>query len=162
MRNRAARIVSAFLAVAAMGAALPDTFAGTAVAQDARPVRLTVDRAKVVRIPRPADTVIIGNPGVVGAVLQDATTIVLTGRAAGETNIIILDDAGDPIVDETVVVGQASHATVRVYMGTVRQSYACAPYCTRSVDAGDEPANVKVTAGNIATKNTFAKGDSDD
>ena len=162
MRNRAARIVSTFLAVAMMGAAVPDAFVGSASAQDARPVRLTVDRAKVVRIPRPADTVIIGNPGVVGAVLQDATTIVLTGRAAGETNIIILDDAGDPIVDETIVVGQASHATVRVYMGTSRQSYACAPYCTRSVDAGDDPGNVRVTAGSIAAKNKFAKGDTED
>ena len=120
-------------------------------------MRISVDRAKVVRIPRAADTVVIGNPGIADATLQDATTIVITGRTAGETNIIVLDEAGDPIVDETIVVGRPLHATVRLYTGTVQRTYACAPSCTAVVDAGDEPKWVEDRAKAVTFKRDVSK-----
>lgn len=146
-----ASIARALLALAA-GASLQLHAPAPAAAQEVRPVRISVDRAKVVRIPRAADTVVIGNPGIVDATLQDATTIIITGRAAGETNIIVLDEAGDPIVDETIVVGPPLHATVRLFSGTVQRSYACAPTCAPVVDAGDEPVWVENRAKAVQNK----------
>ena len=97
-------------------------------------VRIARDRSKVVRIPRPADTVVIGNPDIADVVLQDATTLVITGRELGETNLIILDEEGDPIVDETIVVGQATVATVTVFRAADKsESYRCSPDCSAAI-----------------------------
>ena len=148
----------ALAALLALSAAAPLAPAG-AQAAEVRPVRISVDRAKVVRIPRAADTVVIGNPGIADATLQDATTIIITGRAAGETNIIVLDEAGDPIVDETIVVGRPLHATVKLFTGTVVRTYACAPTCTATVDAGDEPKWVEDRSKAIGFKRDASKID---
>ena len=149
-------LLAAFMSLSSATALVAVTPA--AHAQEVTPVRISVDRAKVVRIPRAADTVIIGNPGIVDATLQDATTIVLTGRTVGETNVIVLDEAGDPIGDETIVVGQARHTMVRVFTGTLRLSYACAPNCTRAVDAGDEPKPTEDLLKVLSQKHVFSAG----
>lgn len=155
MTPRTVRLAAA-LALTAASLVLP---AASAAAEGVQPVRISVDRAKVVRIPRAADTVVIGNPGIADATLQDATTIVITGRAAGETNIIVLDEAGDPIVDETIVVGRPLHATVKLFTGTVVRTYACAPTCTATVDAGDEPKWVEDRSKAIGFKRDASKID---
>ena len=126
----------ALLALPFAWVALP----GTAVAQDGaygagsydQPayVRIARNRSKVVRIPRPADTVVVGNPDIADFVLQDATTLVLTGKALGETNLIILDEEGDPIVDETIVVGEPLNAAVNIYRPAGRSAYRCSPDCS--------------------------------
>ena len=46
-------------------------------------VLVTVDQAKVFRIPRPAATIIVGNPAIVDATVEDEQTLVLTGRSFG-------------------------------------------------------------------------------
>ncbi|MEZ5799399.1 MAG: pilus assembly protein N-terminal domain-containing protein [Nitratireductor sp.] len=58
------------------------------------PVTVIVDRAKVFRISRPAATVIIGNPSIADATVEDEKTLVLTGRSFGVTNLIVLDAMG--------------------------------------------------------------------
>ena len=93
-------------------------------------VRLSRNRSKVVRIPRPADTVVVGNPDIADFVLQDATTLVLTGKQLGETNLIILDEDGDPIVDETIVVGEPLNAAVNIFRPAGRSAYRCSPDCS--------------------------------
>ena len=153
MTSKLLRALAASLALCTVAPAT------AAVAQEVQPVRISVDRAKVVRIPRAADTVVIGNPGIADATLQDATTIVITGRTAGETNIIVLDEAGDPIVDETIVVGRPLHATVKLFTGTVVRTYACAPTCTATVDAGDEPKWVEDRSKAIGFKRDASKID---
>ncbi len=67
-----------------------------------QPVIVTVDRAKVFRISSPASTVIVGNPAIADATVEDDVTLVLTGRSFGVTNLIVLDHEGNPIVDETI------------------------------------------------------------
>ena len=148
-----------FLAATLVAGTVLTAPAPEASAQDARYVRVSVDRAKVVRIPRAADTVVIGNPGIVDATLQDATTIVLTGRTAGETNLIVLDEAGDPIIDETIVVGPPLHATVRLFAGTSQRSYACSPICTGVVAAGDDEAWVAGRSKAVSAKRSVSNVD---
>ena len=66
------------------------------------------------------------------AAVQDATTIVLTGKGFGVTNLVVLDLDGQPIVDEQVVVSRQSASSVRIYRRANVQTLSCTPYCESS------------------------------
>ena len=92
-------------------------------------IGVTMNQAKVIKLARPADTVVIGNPEIADAAVQDAQTIVLTGRGFGVTNIVVLDADGQPIVDEQIVVSRQTVNSVRVYRRSDVQTLSCTPYC---------------------------------
>ena len=106
-------------------------FAGFAVAAPAfaAPLEVVMNQARIVKLTSPADTIVIGNPMIADASVQDATTIVLTGKGFGVTNIVVLDQEGNPIVDEQVVVSRQDVATVRVYRRADVQTLSCTPRC---------------------------------
>ena len=92
-------------------------------------IRVFVDQARVVKLARPADTIIVGNPEIADAAVQDASTVVLTGKGFGVTNLVILDGDGAAIVDEQIVVSRSSANTVNVYRRAELQALSCSPYC---------------------------------
>ncbi len=120
-------------------------------------LKIVVDRAKVVRIAKEADTVIIGNPAIVDATIQDARTLVLTGRSFGVTNLIVLDNNGDPIVDETVVVSGHETNTVRIYRQAIRETLACSPVCEPTLTIGDDRAAFEGTSRQIRARNSLSE-----
>jgi Flp pilus assembly secretin CpaC len=67
-------------------------------------IQVEMNQAKIVKLARPADTIVIGNPAIADASVQDASTIVLTAKGFGVTNLVVLDNEGNPIVDEQVTV----------------------------------------------------------
>ena len=93
------------------------------------PITVKANMARILRISAPAATVIIGNPGVADVTIQDPQTLVLTGKSYGQTNLIVLDSAGNPVADTMVSVVQANGDTITVYMGTARTTLACDPIC---------------------------------
>jgi Flp pilus assembly secretin CpaC len=109
-----------------------------AAAEQSEPISVKVNMARILRISAPAATVIIGNPGVADITIQDPQTLVLTGRSYGQTNLIILDSAGNPVADTIVSVVQGQADTVTVYMGTARQTLACQPVCQPTITLGDD------------------------
>src|ERR1019366_2351496 len=50
-------------------------------------ITVGVDRAQVLRVSRPADVFIVGNPAIADATVQDSQTLVITGKSFGSTNI---------------------------------------------------------------------------
>lgn len=92
-------------------------------------INVVMNQAKIIKLARPADTVVIGNPEIADAAIQDARTIVLTGKGFGVTNIVALDTEGRPIVDEQVVVSRQTVDSVRVYRRSDVQTLSCTPYC---------------------------------
>ncbi len=92
-------------------------------------IEVVMNQAKIVKLARPADTIIIGNPAIADASVQDATTIVLTGRGFGVTNLVVLDADGAPIVDEQIMVSRQTARSVRIYRRAEVQSLSCTPYC---------------------------------
>ncbi len=135
-------------------AAMNTTFVTSADAGEA--VVVTIDRAKVLRISRPADTIIIGNPSIADATIQDQRTLVLTGRSFGVTNIVILDSDGEPIVDETIVVQGHETNTVRIYRRAVRETLACSPVCEPTLTIGDDSTSFQNAAGQIKERNALS------
>ena len=67
-----------------------------------------MNQAKIVKLSRAADTIIIGNPEIADASVQDASTVVLTGKGFGVTNLVVLDEAGAPIIDEQIMVSRST------------------------------------------------------
>ena len=100
-------------------------------------VTVNVNMARILRINAPAATVIIGNPGIADVTIQDAQTLILTGKSYGQTNLIVLDSAGNPIADTLVEVIQTSDDVVTVYMGQARTTLACEPICQPTITLGD-------------------------
>lgn len=92
-------------------------------------IEVVMNQAKIVKLSRPADTIVIGNPEIADAAVQDATTIVLTGKGFGVTNMVVLDLEGQPIVDEQVTVSRQAVQSVRIYRRANIQTLSCTPYC---------------------------------
>ncbi len=95
-------------------------------------IKLMMNEAKIVKLARPADTVVIGNPEIADAAVQDASTIVLTGKGFGVTNLVVLDIDGEPVVDEQVFVARQDARSVRIYRRDTVQTLSCTPYCESS------------------------------
>ena len=111
-----------------------------AKASDDDMIRVFMDHARVLKLDRPVSKVIIGNAGVADITVADPKTIVLTGKAYGTTNLVILDSAGDAIVDERILVSVDEANTLRIYKQTVRTVYSCAPSCEEHVQTATPAA----------------------
>lgn len=102
-------------------------------------LRVSMNHARVLRLDRPVSKVIVGNSKVADATVADATTIVLTGRSFGTTNLVLLDSDGNPIVDERILVSIDEGNTVRVFRQTERTVLSCTPNCEQhSQNSGDK------------------------
>ncbi|KFB11332.1 pilus assembly protein N-terminal domain-containing protein [Nitratireductor basaltis] len=126
-------------------AALLVVSAGSALANG---IGVTMHQAKIVKLARAADTVIIGNPEIADATVQDANTIVLTGRGFGVTNMVVLDENGQPIVDEQVTVSRQAANSVRVFRRSDIQTLSCTPYCEGAFKTEAERASEAEFGGN--------------
>ncbi len=131
------------------------TFAGlaslAATAAAAEPISVIVDRAKVLHISQPADVVIIGNPAIADATIQDSQTLIITGRSYGTTNLIVLDKQGQSIADNVITVEPSNDKVVTVYRRDSRQTLSCTPECSPILSLGDTPnvfesANAQIQA----------------
>ncbi|WP_417675424.1 pilus assembly protein N-terminal domain-containing protein [Roseibium sp.] len=121
------------------------------------PVIVTVDRAKVFRIKEPASTVIIGNPFIADVSMHDHFTVVVTGKSYGSTNLVILDDKGEPIIDEVIIVRASEDKIVSVTRNALRQTYTCAPNCEPTLRLGDSQTAFDTFAQQAATRNDLAE-----
>ncbi|PYE35062.1 putative type II/III system pilus formation protein [Rhizobium sp. PP-WC-1G-195] len=117
-------MIGAALCLAA-GAMMP----GFAIAQDAALMNVYLNHARVLKLDRSVSRVIIGSAEIADATVADAQTIVLTGKAVGTTNIVILDENDNPIVDQRILVSTDEGNTLRVYRSTARAVLTCTPSC---------------------------------
>lgn len=99
------------------------------VTRDQTTLPIVLDFAKVLTFDQPARTVIIGNPGVVDGTLSDETTMVLTGKAVGATNMIVLGEGGREIANFRVTVSTNTRQVTTIDHGGVQQIYSCVDTC---------------------------------
>jgi hypothetical protein len=119
------------------------------------PLTVVMDRAKIMKISAPAATVIVGNPAIADALIHDRQTLIITGRAVGLTNLVILDAKGEPIADEVIVVQKIQDGLVTVQRGGNRSSYSCTPHCANMMEVGDAPAVFDQTVTQLKQRNSF-------
>ena len=117
------------------------------VAADAG-IEVEMNQAKIVKLARPADTIVIGNPAIADASVQDASTIVLTGKGFGVTNLVVLDNDGNPIVDEQVTVVRADGQLGPRLPPRRMQTLSCTPYCESSYKSeAERTSEAEMSAG---------------
>jgi Pilus formation protein N terminal region len=143
-----------------LAAALAVAFAAPsiAVAQSVEPIVVTIDHAKVMRISAPAETIIVGNPAIADATIYDRQTIVITGKTAGTTNLVVLDNKGKPIADEILKVAIPSDKVVSIQRGpgTAQFTYACTPICAPILTPGDDKEYFEVSNNQINNRNNMS------
>ncbi len=147
-RTRAVLMVAAVLVFGGPGTG--------ARATESPAIDVVLDKAKVIRMPPHAETIVVGNP-----IIADVTTlknnglVVVTGKGFGETNLIFLDGTGNAI-EETSVRVQASPSLLTVQRGFNHESYACQPRCEPTVSLGDSVDFLKDSSTQITSRNSLA------
>ena len=119
---------------------------------------LTIDFATILELDRPAATLIIGNPGIADASVQDEQTVILTGKTAGSTNLIVLDQNGEEVANLTVRVSSDIRQLTTVFYGSRRQTFSCAPTCEQVISVGDSPEAFEAAKAQIQNRTQFATG----
>ena len=104
------------------------------VAQHAPIVELKPGFATLITLDRAAKTVAIGNPEVADVSIPSPTSVLVTGKDVGRTNLIIIDETGKSISSTIVTVGTtAGFSLIKVHNKRSLQdhaSYHCDPTCT--------------------------------
>ncbi len=119
---------------------------------------VTLDQAKVAKLPPGTTTLIIGNPMIADVTMLKASgAMVVTGKGYGETNLIALDSAGSVVAEEQLRVLPARSVVV-LQNGNSRVSYACNPDCMPMVQLGDDPKSFKDAGDEITSRNSYATG----
>jgi Flp pilus assembly secretin CpaC len=143
---------------ALLGIALAAAAASTARADD---LVVKYDQSQLLRLPRPAAEIIIGNPAIADISVQSGNLLVITGKTFGITNIIALDAERNVIQDQRVLVKRDESKVVNLQRGTQRQSYNCTPQCNPSMTIGDEQKYFDAVATAAQRKMNFSSGAAD-
>ena len=122
-------------------------------------VAITVDNAKVIRLPAKAQTVIVGNPMIADVAMQKHGVVILTGKSFGTTNLIALDGTGAMLAESMISVQAPQTSIVVVERGPgERNSYSCTPNCQPSMQLGDAPKYFSDVSGQAEARRALATG----
>jgi Flp pilus assembly secretin CpaC len=121
-------------------------------------IDVTIDFARLLKVAEPAETVVIGNPGIADATVSDEQTLVLTGKTAGTTNLIVLNEEGAEVLNAVVRVSSDIRQLTTVFYGAERQTFSCAPVCEQVISVGDDPEKFDAARTQIETRQQFATG----
>ena len=107
-----------------------DATSAWAQTSPAEPLRVTANKAAIVRLAGRAQNVIIGDPRVVDVTVENRSMLILFGRSPGETNLIVLDAQNREILSVPVIVTEEKdrHVTVTssAKAGLKEVVYSCA------------------------------------
>jgi Flp pilus assembly secretin CpaC len=123
---------------------------------DPNAVVVTIDHAKIVRLPEKVQTVVVGNPIVADVTVQRNGILVVTGKSYGTTNLIALDSTGNMLVETSIRVQASNDAMLTVHRGLERESYSCSPTCQPSLLLGDAQRYFSDVSGQATQRNTLA------
>lgn len=130
--------------------------AAAAPALAAEPIVVQLDRARLIKLPEKAKTVVIGDPLIADLSLQPGGLAVITGKGYGATNVVVLDHDGAVLTEQTVEVKGPADPTVVVYRGVKRETYSCTPQCERRITLGDDQEYFSNTLDQTTTRNNQA------
>jgi hypothetical protein len=132
--------------------------ASVSVATAPEAISVVLDFAKILTLEAPARTIAIGNSGIVDGTLSDERTVVLTGRAIGTTNIIVLREAGREVLNLPVHVVPASRQLTTVYQGSKQQTFSRVGPCKPVASVGDDRGYFDAAQKQTRERQEFATG----
>ena len=140
--------------VVALGV-LPLAAPASVVAAD---IMVSIDEAKLIKLPERVATLVISNPAIADASVQSGGVTVITGKGYGATNIIALDRSGAVLAEHVVEVRGPRDDVVVVYRGASRQTYSCTLQCEPRMTLGDGKAYFEETVAQTSVRNSQAQG----
>jgi len=115
-------------------------------------LNVEIDQATLVRLDKPGTEIIIGNPSIADVAVQNSRLLVVTGKSAGLTNIMVLDGNGRLTLSKKIFVSADTNRLVTVNKGAARQTYACSPDCGPALIPGDAETFFEPLAKGIRNK----------
>ena len=73
------------------------------LAQAKEELTVSADHSQIVRMERAPGTIVVGNPSIADVTIQ-GNQLFIHGRGFGKTNVIVLDEAGNPLAEYAVNV----------------------------------------------------------
>jgi Flp pilus assembly secretin CpaC len=131
---------------------------GLSLQAAAEDLMVRYDQSQLLRLPRAATEVIIGNPSIADVAIQGGNLLVVTGKAFGVTNIVALDAQRNIIQDQRVVVEHDDQRTLVLYKGSDRQSYTCTPNCSPTITIGDGSTYFETISKHTQSKANVSQG----
>ena len=103
-----------------------------------------INKTEILQLSSPAAAIVVGNPAIADISVHSPTMLFIIGRGYGVTNVIILDEFGQTIIDADIQVGNnKSNSGKRVLLaGKGWKSFDCNPFCQPAPVLGDDPAFV--------------------
>lgn len=130
------RLLASTLAAALLAAA-----AFPALAQN-RGLDVEIDRAQRIQLRGAASSVIVANPAVADVTMVDASTLYVTGRGYGSTEVVVVDAIGRTLYQSVVTVTAPSSGHVRVWRGGAATEMSCGAGCAPSQRQAPVPTSV--------------------
>jgi hypothetical protein len=110
---------------------------------------------EVIRLEGAPRTITIGNPEIADVTVSSGNTLVLTGKAIGLTNLIVLDENGKELSTATVRVVSPNRQHITSRHGNKSWTYICDPGCELIERTSQEPSvSVQVAPAAAATATT--------
>jgi Pilus formation protein N terminal region len=110
------------------------------------------DQVMLQPLDKPASQIIIGNPSIADVSLQNNTTLAITGKTFGMTNMIVLDADQKIILNQRVIVKSDAQRVVSLNRGGDFQTYSCTPKCEPVLKVGDEKEKFALIASSSQQK----------
>lgn len=129
-----------------------------APAASADPFRVGVDQTITLKLTAPANSVVIGNATVADVAVHDPSTLLITGKAFGTTNLVVLDRAGRTIYSNQLAVIGTDSSEMTILRGQNTQTFSCIDKCRATPMVGDDPKHFDEVMQTVTGKAAAAKG----
>ena len=133
------------------------------------PLRLTPEKSELVRLPRSAASIIVGNPAHMNVMADSADTLVIIPRMPGASHFTVLDEYGDIIIQRHVIIASPQKNYIRVRRSCANGDESCQStsvyFCPGSCheiamsEADDSNASTSEEPINSASGNNSALND---
>lgn len=100
-------------------------------------ISVFMNHARILKFDAPVSSVIVGNSEIADVTIGDPTTVILTAKSYGTTNLVILDRDGDAVIDKRIVVSVDEENSVRVFKQIDRTVLSCSPICEKQSNANN-------------------------
>jgi Flp pilus assembly secretin CpaC len=141
-----------FVFLAALGFGSPCLDSAWAVEAD-RQIVVTLDHATLLNLPPRARSIVIGNPAIVHVTPLPNAPAVLTGTAFGETNVLVLDEAGHVLMEASVLVMPRADGGPYLLRGLDSTAYSCGSRCEVTHDLRHNSPETEAVQAESQTRN---------
>lgn len=116
------------------------------------------DQSQIVRMKRAPGTIVVGNPSIADVTIQ-GNQLFIHGRGFGKTNVIVLDENGNPLAEYSVNVLLEDDYNVAVFKGGgLQATYSCKTDCEAALHIGDDKDRFKLVQSQQNDKLGIAQG----